>query len=81
MLDPEHLTRHRTDFLTLHTGLVYHHAVGVAGDVLHTETFLTGGTVMGREHSHGLSGRSPQLLSQLDIFSFMKMFVDIFHSL
>ena len=81
MLDSEHLTSHRADLLTLHTGLVNHHTVGVAGDILHTETFLTGGAVMGSEHSYGLSGHRPQLLSQLNIFSFMKMFADVFHSL
>ena len=81
MLDPEDLTSHRADILTLDTGLVYHHSVRVAGDVLTTETFLTGGTVMGREDGHRLSGHTPQLLSQPNILSFMEMFVDILHSL
>ena len=81
MLDPEHLPSHRADFFALHTGLVYHHTVGIAGDVLRTETFLTGGTIMCGEDSHGVPGQGPELLSQLNIFSFMEMFVDVFHSL
>ena len=81
MLNSEHLPCDGTNFLTLDTFLVYHDTIGVAGNIVDPETFLTGGAVMVGQDVDWLPGHHHQSLSQLNIFSFLKMFRNAGHSL
>ena len=81
MLNSEHLTRDGTNLGTLDTLLTYHHTVWVPGYILNTETFLTSGAVVVGHDGDRVSRQAHQSLSQLNIFSFLKMFGNTGHSL